>query len=125
VTPGQIGTATTVVSTNNTAKAVGSGNLDVFATPMMIALMEEAACNCLAGTLATGQSSVGTGIEVAHNAPSRIGAAITATATLTEAEGRKVMFTITACDDAGEIGTGKHTRFIVDAERFMQKVAER
>ena len=125
MTPGKQGTARTVVTTENTAKAIGSGNLEVFATPMMVALMEEAACNCIADVLSTEQSSVGTAISVAHTAPSRIGATITATAVLEEADGRKVVFTVTACDDTGEIGTGTHTRFIVDAQRFMQKVAER
>jgi len=114
-----IGTASTVVTEINTARAVGSGDLDVFATPMMIALMEEAACDCLAGNLEPGQSSVGTMINVVHVAASPIGATITATATLDETDGRKLTFTVTAKEGDKEIGSGTHTRFLIDAERFM------
>ena len=117
---GQTATATTVVTEKNTAKAVGSGNLDVFSTPMMIALMEQAACKCL--NLEPGQSSVGTQINVAHTAASPLGATITAAATITQVEGRKVSFTITAHDDKNQIGNGTHERFIIDAERFMSKL---
>ncbi|MCL2217099.1 MAG: thioesterase family protein [Defluviitaleaceae bacterium] len=122
---GKTATATTTVSEKNTAKAVGSGNLDVFSTPMMIALMEQAACECLADILEPGQSSVGTQISVAHTAASPLGAKITATATITQAEGRKISFAISATDDTGEIGNGTHDRFIIDADRFMGKLAQR
>ena len=120
--PGKKGTARTIVTEKNTAKAVGSGSLEVFATPMMIALMEEAACNCLAEMLEPGQSSVGTQVQVNHSAPSKLGAAVTATAIINEVDRRSVSFTVTASDDKGEIGSGKHTRFIVDVEKFMQKM---
>jgi len=119
---GKTATASITVSDKNTAKAVGSGSLQVFATPMMVALMEEAACNCLADGLESGQTSVGTQINVAHIAASPVGATITATATITQSEGRKVEFSLTASDGTQEIGNGSHSRFIVDAERFMQKV---
>ena len=119
---GKSGTATTKVTTANTAKAVGSGRLDVFATPMMIALMEEAACNCIADMLQPGQTSVGTQICVGHVAASPVGASITATATLLEVDGRKLTFNLTACEGDKEIGSGTHTRFLVDAEKFMGKL---
>ena len=119
---GKSATATTIVTEKNTAKAVGSGNLDVFATPMMVALMEEAACNCLADTLEVGQSSVGTMIAVEHMSPSAIGATITATAVIEEVAGRKVNFSVTAHDGKTEIGKGTHTRFLIDAARFMAKL---
>ncbi|MCL2398519.1 MAG: thioesterase family protein [Defluviitaleaceae bacterium] len=119
---GKTATATTTVKDTNTAKAVGSGNLDVFSTPMMIALMEEAACNVLANSLEPGQSSVGTQISIDHTAASPLNSNITATATITGIEGRKVTFDISAKDDKSEIGKGTHTRFIVDAERFMAKL---
>jgi len=122
---GKTASVTTTVTDKNTAKAVGSGNLDVFATPMMIALMEQAACECLADSLEPGQTSVGTQINVAHTAASPLGATITATATITQAEGRKVSFTVTANDDTNEIGSGAHGRFIIDAERFMSKLEQR
>lgn len=118
---GKSASVTTTVTEANTAKAVGSGSLDVFATPMMIALMEQAACECLADTLADGQTSVGTQISVEHTTASMIGAKITAIATIEYVFGRKVELIVTASDGAGEIGKGKHTRIIVDEERFMTK----
>ena len=120
--PGKTATAVTIVNVTNTAKAVQSGALDVFATPMMIALMEQAACECIADGLGPGQTSVGTEINVSHTAASRMGMEITATATIEAVLGRKVDFIVTASDLSGEIGKGKHTRVIVDAERFMSKL---
>ena len=122
LTIGKSATASTTVKDTNTAKAVGSGSLDVFATPMMVALMEEAACNCLAGSLGPGQSSVGTQVAIEHTAASPLGAEIIATATVTAIDGRKVSFDISAYDNKNEIGKGSHTRFIIDAERFMSKL---
>ncbi|MCL2811171.1 MAG: dihydrolipoamide acyltransferase [Clostridia bacterium] len=123
--PGKAAVASTVVNDQNTAKAVGSGSLDVFATPMMIALMEQAACACLADGLEEGQSSVGTLISVEHIAASPMGATITATAAVTSVSGRKIEFAVAASDQAGEIGKGTHTRLVIDVERFMQKTQER
>jgi len=125
MTIGKDATVTTIVTDKNTAKAVGSGSLDVFATPMMIALMEEAACKCLADDLEPGQTSVGTQINVAHTAASPIGATICAMATVIAVNGRKVTFTVTANDGENEIGSGVHERFIIDAERFMNKLERR
>jgi len=120
--PVKTATVHTVVDNNNTAKAVGSGSLDVYATPMMIALMEQAACECLANDLEPGQTSVGTEINVSHTAASPLGADITATATIQSFSGRKVEFMVSANDNSGEIGVGTHTRVIVDTEKFMKKV---
>ena len=119
---GKTAVATTVVDKTNTACAVGSGSLDIFATPMMIALMERASCEVLADALDEGQTSVGTYISVNHTAASPVGAHITAKATITSVRGRKIEFTITANDGKSEIGIGKHTRIIVDEIRFMEKV---
>ena len=116
------GVASVTVSDSNTARAVGSGSLDVFATPMMIALMERAACECIADCLGIGETSVGTQINVAHTAASVIGANVTATATVTAVDGRKVEFNVAANDGEKEIGNGTHTRVVVDAERFMGKL---
>lgn len=110
-----------VVTEQNTASAVASGCLDVFSTPMMIALMERAACAALEDSLAEGQTSVGTFISVKHIAASPIGALITATATISEVSGREIKFTVSANDGIDEIGQGVHTRFIVDKEKFMKK----
>jgi len=118
-------TATALVNKNNTAKAVGSGSLDVFATPMMISLMESAACKCLADGLEDGQTSVGTAINVEHTAASPLGAEITATAVIVGVADRKIEFEVSACDDKGEIGRGTHERYIVDVDRFMARAGSR
>ena len=117
--------SSTVVSADNTAVAVGSGSLEVFATPMMIALMENAAAKCLESILAEGQTSVGTMINAAHTAASPVGMKITAKAEITAFEGRKVDFEVAAFDEAGEIGKGSHSRFIVDSAKFMGKVLQK
>jgi predicted thioesterase len=124
---GKTATVSTAVTEKNTAKAVGSGSLNVFSTPMMIALMEQAACESIAGGLEEGQTSVGTQISVEHTAPSPLGAEITATATVESAEGRIIKFSLTANDVTGktEIGKGTHTRAVINAEKFMAKLAAR
>jgi predicted thioesterase len=125
LTIGKSASASARVTEHNTAGAVGSGSLDVFATPMMIALMESAACKCLADCLDKGQTSAGTQISVEHTAASPLGAEITATATIERVLGNRIEFIVTANDGVGEIGKGRHTRAIVDGERFMTKASER
>ena len=124
ITIGKTASVSTVVDDRNTAKTVGSGNLDVFATPMMVALMEKAACECLSDMLEAGQTSVGTHIDVSHIAASQAGAEITASATIEAVAGRTVEFSVTANDGSKEIGSGRHTRVVIDAERFMGKLQE-
>jgi predicted thioesterase len=121
VTLGKTATVTETVDKTNTAKAVGSGSLDVFATPMMIALMERAAYKVLADALDEGQTSVGTSISVNHTAASPVGAKISATATITSVSGRKIVFELSANDENRSIGEGKHIRMIVDRKRFMER----
>ena len=125
ITLGKTATVTTEVDETNTARAVGSGSLDVFATPMMIALMERAACECLSDCLDEEQTSVGSLINVEHAAASPVDAEITATAKIEFVFGRRIEFAVTANDKSGEIGKGKHTRIIVDTEKFMKRVGER
>ena len=103
------------------ACAVGSGDLDVLATPMMIAAMEQAACGLLARFLDPGQTSVGTAIGIKHTAATPCGMAYTASARLTGREGRCASFEVWAEDEIGEIGRGSHTRVVVDAKRFQEK----
>lgn len=122
---GKSATANTVVAEHNTARAVGSGSLEVFATPMMVALMEQAACEALSETLDEGQTSVGTSISIVHTAASPKAAKVTATATITSVNGRAIDFEVCAYDDAGEIGRGTHTRALVDGERFMTRAQTR
>ncbi|MCQ2608198.1 MAG: thioesterase family protein [Bacteroidales bacterium] len=115
-------TSQTVVTEKNTAKTMGSGNLDVFATPAMVALMENAAMNAVANELPQGSTTVGSLMNTTHIKPSGIGAIITATAELVAVEGRKLTFHVSASDGDSIIGEGEHVRFIVDIERFMEKV---
>ncbi len=114
--------STTVVDKTNTAKTLGSGDMEVFATPAMVALMENAAMNAVAPHLADGQTTVGTQINTTHIKPSALGATIEAVATLTAVDGRKLTFAVVARDKQGVIGEGTHNRFIVDRERFLAKL---
>ena len=115
-------TARTTVTAANTARTMGSGDLEVFATPALVALMEQAALQAVAPALPEGSTTVGAEMNCSHIKPSPLGAAITATAVLTAAEGRKLTFTVGASDRHGIIGEGTHVRFIVDRERFMAKL---
>ena len=115
-------TSETVVSLSNCAVTMGSGDLEVFATPAMVALMENAAMNAVAPALPQGATTVGAEMNTTHIKPSAIGAQVCATAKLTAVEGRKLTFEVEACDGQGIIGKGVHVRFVVDKERFMAKL---
>lgn len=117
------GQAQTTVTSLNTAKAMGSGLLEVFATPAMVALMEQAAVNSL--NLPLGQSSVGTSLSITHTAATPLGAIISATAELVEIDRRRLVFHVDVGDEAGMIGEGKHERFIIDVEPFLAKAQSR
>ena len=114
-------TSRTIVSAANSARTMGSGDLEVFATPSMVALMENAAMRAVAAGLPEG-STVGAQMNTSHIKPSPMGEEITATATLEEAEGRKLTFKVVAHDSKGVIGEGTHIRFIVDKEKFLAKI---
>jgi Predicted thioesterase len=106
----------------NIASALGSGNLSVYATPAMIALMEKAACNLLSPYLENDSSSVGISMNITHDSATLPGKIITATAELISIEGRKLTFKVSAQDEYGIIGKGIHERFIVNKEKFMAKL---
>lgn len=122
IVPGLKGRCETVVTPSNTADAVGSGLVPVFATPFMIALMENAASNALLPHLAEDEGSVGTHLDVSHDAATPIGMKVWAEAEVTAAEGKKVVFAVTAFDEAGPIGKGTHERFIIKPEKFLARV---
>ena len=112
------------VGEDNTAVAVGSGSLEVFGTPCMIALMEKATVNAVAPFLENDETTVGTQINVSHCKASAVGAVITARAELSEVQGRKLVFDVSAVDDKGDVlGEGRIERFVVFAERFMSKLS--
>ncbi len=100
---------------------VGSGSLEVFATPMMAMLMEKAACNALTDYLENDETTVGTELNIKHISATPEGMKITATATITEINGREITFKVEAHDEAGIIGSGEHKRFVVYGEKFTEK----
>ncbi len=110
------------VTKENCASAMGSGALDVFATPSMVALMEGAACEVIKDSLEEGQSSVGTKVDIAHLKATPLGDTVTATATLLEIDGRRLVFKVSASDSKGLIGEGTHERFLINVEKFLSKL---
>ena len=115
------GTAALTVTDEVTAATVGSGMLPVFATPSMIALIEKAAAASVASGLEPGMTTVGTKLDIAHTAATPVGMAVRAETELAEIDGRRLVFTVRAFDEVGEIGSGIHERFIVNAEKFLAK----
>lgn len=110
-----------LVTEKDTAKAHGSGELDVLATPRMVALMEECAYKCISGELEVGSSSVGTQMNVKHIAATPVGMKAYAEAEVISVDGRKIEFKVEAYDESGKIGEGTHERFIVFAQKFVEK----
>lgn len=112
-----------VVTEELTAAKIGSGSLPVFGTPFMAAMMENAAMTLLQNFLTDEQSSVGTRLEITHDAPTPVGMTVYAEATITAVSenGKMVDFTVKAWDEQGPIGQGTHTRAIINAERFLTK----
>ena len=95
--------------------------LEVFATPMMIALMEKTACESVAPYLEKGSGTVGTELNVKHVAATPIGMQVTCETELVEVDGRRLVFHVKASDEAGLIGEGTHERFIINNEKFQSK----
>jgi predicted thioesterase len=111
-----------VVTKSHSAREVGSGSVDVFATPMMIALMEAAALETVQSYLPEGWTTVGTRLECDHLRATPIGDEVSATATLIKKEGRTLYFLVEAWDSQGIIGKAHHQRFIINVEKFMKKL---
>ena len=124
LTVGMKGEASTTVVHENTAAAVGAGGVEVFGTPMMIALMEQAAWQGVAHHLEDGQVTVGTLVNVRHLAATPIGQKVRAVAELSEIDGRRLVFQVTAYDEQQKIGEGWHERFIVNLERFLDRIQQ-
>ena len=115
------GEAQTIVSDENTAQAVASGTLRVFGTPMMLALIEQAALQSVMPYLDEGESTVGTLLNVTHDAATPVGMKVWAVTEVTAVDRRKITFSVSAFDDAGPIGKGTHERFVVSNEKFIAK----
>ena len=114
-----------IVTKEQLASSVGSGALDVFGTPFMILLMEETCFYCVADKVEDGTSTVGTRLDVSHDSPTPLGSKVYCDCTLTEIDGRKLIFSVEAFDEHGSIGKGIHERFIVNDEKFLKKVREK
>ena len=119
------GSAQATVTIENSALRMGSGDCPVFATPAMVALMEEAASHSVAPFLNEGETTVGTQLNIRHSAATALGRTVRAESELIQVDGRKLMFKVRAYDEAGEIGSGEHERAVVNREKFLARTAQR
>lgn len=119
--PGLVGEAHSTVDASNVASAVGSGGLDVFSTPSMIALMENAARSAVESVLAPDQTTVGVHVHVRHLAATPAGDQVRARAELIELDGRRLIFRVEAFDTHEKIGEGTHERMVVDPARLLAR----
>lgn len=115
------GDAKMTVAQADTARALGSGDVDVLGSPRLIALCEEAAVAAVANSLAPGSTTVGMRIQFDHLQPTAVGVDVTAEAVLERIDGRRLVFTVSAEDPGGLVAAGKIIRVLVDVERFMGK----
>lgn len=125
ITVGIQGMSEVVVTQDNTAKSMGSGTLEVFATPAMIALMEKTASESVSSKLIEGESTVGVSVTVKHISATPIGCKIRCESKLVEIDRKKLIFEVEAYDEHGLIGSGMHERFLIDVNKFMNKANEK
>jgi predicted thioesterase len=111
----------TLVEREDTAKEVGSGDLLVYATPCMVALMEGAACEAIAEALPDTQTTVGIALNIEHISATPVGLDVRAEAEVTAVEGKVITFAVRAFDEVGEIGNGTHKRVIINTQKFLDK----
>ena len=121
VATGLRGEAKLTVGEADTARALGTGTVEVLGTPRIVALCEEASCRAVASSLAPGTTTVDMKVRIDHLQPSPIGATVVAEALLQKIEGRRLMFTVSASDDRGLVAVGQLVRVVVDVEHFLGK----
>jgi len=122
LSPGLVGEASLVVEEKHTARHLGSGGINVLATPIMIALMEEAGRNAVEPRLEPGQLTVGAEINIKHLAPTPMGMCVTTRAELLAVDGRMLTFRVEARDEKEKVGEGTHVRAIINLEKFLARV---
>jgi fluoroacetyl-CoA thioesterase len=123
--PGLVGERRIVVSDKYSARHLGSGNVMVLATPAMIMLMEQTAMKSVDPLLPVDQNTVGVRVDVAHLGATPLGTTVRIRTELLEVEGRRLKFRVEAFDEVEKVGEGLHERFIIDLERFQQKLQEK
>ena len=125
ITIGLKAEVSTVVEREDTAAEVGSGDLLVYATPCMAALMEGAACEALADFIKEGQTTVGIELNLQHTSATPVGLEVRAEAEVTAVDGKVITFEIHAFDEAGEIGKATHKRVLVNSQKFLDKAYDK
>lgn len=113
---------TECVIEEKTAKVVGSGSLLVYATPAMIALMEKTSAQLVEPFLTEGEGTVGTSVNIKHISATPVGMSVTCNSELVEIDKKRLVFKVEAFDEKGKIGEGTHERFIINNDRFMERV---
>ena len=121
ITVGMKAEVGTLVEREDTAKEVGSGDLLVYATPCMVAMMEGAACEAIAEAMGENQTTVGIALNIEHISATPVGLDVRAEAEVTAVEGKVITFAVRAFDEVGEIGNGTHKRVIVNSQKFLDK----
>lgn len=124
ITKGLKGEQQETVSEHSTARHYGSGNVDVYATPAMIALMETTALKSIAVYLPEGMTSVGTEVNIKHLRASAVGHHLRCESRVIEVQGRKIVFDVSVWDDELLVGHGTHTRVVVDSQKFMSQFSQ-
>ena len=121
ITVGMKAEVNTLAEREDTAREVGSGDLLVYATPCMVALMEGAACEAIAECLGENQTTVGTALNIEHISATPVGLEVRAEAEVTAVEGKVITFDVKAFDEVGQIGHGTHKRVIVGSQKFLER----
>lgn len=124
IEPGILNSIEKIVEQKDTASSYGSGLIDVFATPAMVGLMENTAQSSLIAYLPPGSITLGIEISVKHMKATPVGMKVRCESKLVRVEGKKLYFELNAWDEKGQIGSGTHTRYIIQVEEFMKKLAE-